>query len=317
MTGVTQCLFYGGKGGVGKTTCAAATALDIAATGTETLVVSTDPAHSLSDSLETPLSGEPTEIRESLHAVEVDPETQAKRYENVAKALAADLRAAGISLDETEVERIFAAGTPAGGDELAALDLLAEYTADDRWDSVVFDTAPTGHTLRLFDLPEFMGLALETTESLRGQVRRLANSARAMTLGPLSAMTGSSDDGDLAEMRARMERALAVITDEERTAFRVVLIPERMAITESERLVEKLAEADVAVDSLVVNKVLEDANEDCSRCRRQQQRHEQRVAEIRETFPDREVTTLPEADGEIQGIDALETLAARLPDTRK
>ena len=312
---MTECLFYGGKGGVGKTTCAAATALKLADTDTETLVVSTDPAHSLSDSLETDLDGEPTQIREHLHAVEIDPETQAERYENVAKAIAADLRSAGISLTEEEVEQIFAAGTPAGGDELAALDLLAEYTADDRWEYVVFDTAPTGHTLRLFDLPEVMGLALETTDSLRGQVRRLANSARTMTLGPLAALGGSDEDTEeLERMQARMERALDVITDDEQTAFRIVLIPERMAISESERLIQKLGEADVTVDRLVVNKVLEDAEDDCSRCQAQQARHGERVAEIEETFDEREVTTLPEAEGEIQGIEALESLAEQLPD---
>ncbi len=316
-----DCIFYGGKGGVGKTTCAAATAFRLADAGRETLVVSTDPAHSLSDSLEVDLGPEPTELEGAtrdgdagLWAVEIDAETQKERYERIATALAADLRSAGIRLDEEEVERVFASGAPAGSDELAALDLLVEYVDDGRWDVVVFDTAPTGHTLRLFDTPEVVGLALETTRSLRGQVRRIGTAARSAVLGPMAAMTGSSgDQDDLVAFQSRLERARELLTDTETTEFRVVLLPERMAIAESERLVDRLREADVSVGRLVVNQVLEEPDPDCSRCHARYERHETRVREIRETFDDLEVVTLPEREGEVQGLEAVRALAKRLP----
>ncbi|SDR26876.1 ArsA family ATPase [Natronobacterium texcoconense] len=332
---MTTCLFYGGKGGVGKTTCAAATALSLADAGHETLVVSTDPAHSLSDSLEIDLGPEPAEIGDEsfeaidpepdattwageLWAAEIDPDTRAKRYEKLATALASDLRGAGIRLTDEEVERIFAAGTPAGGDELAALDLLVEYVETDRWDVVVFDTAPTGHTLRLFDTPEVMGLALETTRSLRGQVRRIGTAARTAVLGPMSAMaTEGDDEDDLAAFQARLERARDLITDPERTEFRVVTVPEGMAIAETERLVAQLREDEVPIERLVVNRVLEDPTDGCSRCESRRQRHEERVAEIRETFPDLEVVTLPELEGEVQGLEAVWSIAEQLPAERR
>ncbi|WP_254762573.1 ArsA family ATPase [Natrinema marinum] len=326
---MTDCIFYGGKGGVGKTTCAAATGLSLAAAGRETLVVSTDPAHSLADSFEADLGPEPTELEDAdtppglesgddaggLWAVEIDPEARKERYEKLARALAADLRGAGISLSDAEIERFFAAGAPAGSDEIAALDLLVEYVDAGRWDTVVFDTAPTGHTLRLFDMPEAMGLALETAQSLRGQARRIGNAARTAVLGPMSMMAGRSDDEDesLESFRARLERARAILTDPERTEFRVVLIPESMAIAETDRLVDRLREAGVAVDRLVVNRVLEDPHEGCPRCRSQQARHEDRLAAIRETFPDLEVLTLPDLEGEVQGRESLAVIAARLP----
>ena len=311
---MTECLFYGGKGGVGKTTCAAATGLALAGTGQRTLVVSTDPAHSLADAFETELGSEPRELRPNLEAVEIDPDTRAERYQRIATALAADLRAAGIRLEEEEVDRLFAAGTPAGGDELAALDLLVEYVDDGRWDVVVFDTAPTGHTLRLFDFPEVLGLALETTRSLQGQVRRLGDAARRMTLGPLSYLSGRDRDEGIEDLQARLERARDLLVDPERTTFRIVTIPETMAIAESERLLERLREAGVPVETIVVNRVLAEADEDCARCQSRLYRHDERVETVRETFPDLDVITLPETVGEIHGLETLSVIADRLPE---
>ncbi|ELY43912.1 ArsA family ATPase [Natronorubrum tibetense] len=332
---MTDCIFYGGKGGVGKTTCAAATGLELADEGRRTLIVSTDPAHSLSDSLEADLGPEPSEVDlgvgsslettdegtleldsgGSLWAVEIDAKTQQERYEKLATALAADLRSAGIRLSDDEVERIFASGAPAGGDEIAALDLLVEYVDSGEWDVVVFDTAPTGHTLRLFDTPEVLGPALETLQSLRGQASRIGTAAKSAVFGPMSMMTGSNTEGEesLEEFQDRLRRARDLLADPERTEFRVVLIPEGMAIAESERLVEKLRDAEVRVDRLVVNRVFEDPDEGCSRCRSRYERHAKRVSEVRETFPDLEVVTLPEREGEVQGLEAVWSIADRLP----
>ncbi|MBZ6494778.1 ArsA family ATPase [Natrinema longum] len=330
---MTDCIFYGGKGGVGKTTCAAATGLSLAAAGRTTLVVSTDPAHSLSDSFEAEIGSEPTELESpaalegagsmadeseragSLWAVEIDPDVQKERYEKLARALAKDLRRAGISLSDEEVERLFATGAPAGSDEIAALDLLVEYVDSGEWDTVVFDTAPTGHTLRLFDMPDVMGLALETARSLRGQAKRIGNAARTAVLGPMSMMTGDSDDEDesLEAFQARLERARELLVDPDRTEFRVVLLPESMAVSETERLVDRLREGGVPVERLLVNRVLEDPHEGCPRCRSRQERHEEQLATIRATFPDLEVVTLPALEGEVQGRGSLAVVAKRLP----
>ena len=310
---MTEFLLYGGKGGVGKTTCAAATALAAAESGRETLVVSTDPAHSLSDSLETDLGAEPTELRDRLWAAEIDPETQKDEYREILEALAKDLRSVGIRMDDEDVADVFSAGMPPGSDELAALDRLARYADDDRFDLIVLDTAPTGHTLRLLDLPEVMDTALEKTLSLRGQVRRLGDSARRVMLGPASYFGGSNrDDEDILALKERMEYARDALTDPDSTEFRVVLIPEAMAIAETERLVARLREYGMPVRSLVVNKVLEDVEEDCSRCRSRRDRHRERVAEIEALFPELEVRTLPEADDEVQGVDALGGIGERL-----
>ncbi|RZV11827.1 arsenite efflux ATP-binding protein ArsA [Natrinema hispanicum] len=322
---MTDCIYYGGKGGVGKTTCAAATGLSLAAAGQRTLVVSTDPAHSLSDSFETDIDSEPTALElpgplegethseGKLWGVEIDPATQQERYEKLARALAADLRSAGISLSDAEIERLFSGGMPAGSDEIAALDLLVEYVDSGEWDVLVFDTAPTGHTLRLFDMPGIMGNALETAQSLRGQARRIGSAARTAMFGPLSMLGNQDDDESLASFQARLERARELLADPDRTEFRVVLIPEQMAIAETERLVARLREADVSVERLIVNRVLEDPHEGCPRCQSRQARHEERLAEIHETFPDLDIVTLPDLEGEVHGRESLSIIAERMP----
>ncbi len=312
---MTQFVLYGGKGGVGKTTCAAATALALAESGHETLLVSTDPAHSLSDSLDVDLGNDPREVREGLSAAEVDPETRIPVYERMFAALAEEFDEAGIPLDAEDVEDLFAAGIAPGSDEIAALDVVMEYAEADRWDYVVLDTAPTGHTLRLLRLPEVIATVMQKTMDVRGQVRRMADSARRMFFGPTYSAFGRREDDpddEFEALRARMERAGDLLRDPERTEFRVVLVPEAMAISESERLVDRLREFEVPVGRIVVNRVLDDIDESCDRCRTRRDLHRERVAEVREAFSDLPVTTLPQLEGEAQGLDALADIAAAL-----
>ena len=307
---MTRFLLYGGKGGVGKTTVAAATGHRLAAADHETLVVSTDPAHSLADAVETEVGGEPTKIRSGLWGVEVDPQTGIDRYRSLFEALASEFNDAGIRMDEDEIADLFTTGVMPGSDELAAIEGMATYIESDRWDRVVFDTAPTGHTLRLLDLPSVMDRGVATAMDLRDQVRRKVNTARTMMFGP---MASRRDDGpdDFTAMRERMERVGTVLRDPEQTAFRVVTIPETMAVRETERLVEKLREFEVPVTTLVVNKVIEDAG-DCQRCQGKQAVQEEAIAQLRESLPELDIWTIPDQSGEVTGMEALEQIGAHL-----
>jgi arsenite-transporting ATPase len=307
---VTRFLLYGGKGGVGKTTVAAATGHRLAAADHETLVVSTDPAHSLADAVETEVGGEPTKIRSGLWGVEVDPQTGIDRYRSLFEALASEFADAGIRMDEDEIADLFTTGVMPGSDELAAIEGMATYIESDRWDRVVFDTAPTGHTLRLLDLPSVMDRGVATAMDLRDQVRRKVNTARTMMFGP---MASRRDDGpdDFTAMRERMERVGTVLRDPEQTAFRVVTIPETMAVRETERLVEKLREFEVPVTTLVVNKVIEDAG-DCQRCQGKQAVQEEAIAQFRESLPELDIWTIPDQSGEVTGLESLEQIGPHL-----
>ena len=308
-------VFYGGKGGVGKTTCAAATALGLADRDAETLVVSTDPAHSLADSLEARVGAEPREVEPGLWAAEVDPDARADRYRGAFEELFDDLSTLGLGLDDGDVDTLLDAGLAPGGDEVAALDLLAEYESDDRFDRIVFDTAPTGHALRLLELPDVLSAGAETASGVRKRVKRMSDSVRS-TFVPGYYYGRGSEDGDetFDDIAARMARAGEVVRDPDRTAFRVVTIPETMAIHETRRLVERLDEIGVPVRSVVVNRVLEEIDENCSRCRSRRERQRERVAEIRARFESLDVRTLPELDDEARGRRALRALSGRLVD---
>ena len=312
----TDIVLYGGKGGVGKTTCAAAHALARSRSGARTLVVSTDPAHSLGDAFERELGPDPTAIRDSLAAAEVDPETGQEAYRGVVEALADELRSAGLRLDDDDLKRLFEAGLIPGGDEVAALEYVARY-ADADYDTVVFDTAPTGHTLRLLDLPAVLAETLGVAGDVQRRVRRTARAARSMVLGPAAYWGNDDGDGDgdgdaVSALHDRIEAVGALLRDPERTGFRVVCTPERMAIAESERLVARLRAAAVPVDSVVVNRVFTNPGDcGCDRCRRDERRHADRLATVDESFA-LPVRHVPELPGESQGLAALERVAAAL-----
>jgi arsenite-transporting ATPase len=307
---VTEFVLYGGKGGVGKTTVAGATGLALARAGHETLVVSTDPAHSLSDALGTDLGSDPAEVQDGLWGVEIDPQTGIDRYRSVFEALADEFSDAGIRMDDEEVADLFTSGVLPGSDELAALEGFGRYLDADRFDRVVFDTAPTGHTLRLLDLPSVVDRGMGMALDLRDQVRRKVNTARTMVFGPMAAKREESEE--FAEVRERMARIRDVLRDPERTTFRVVTIPETMAVRETERLVERLREFDIPVETLVVNKVIEDPG-DCERCRGKQAVHEESIARLRDSLPELAVWTVPDESGEVTGVDDLERIGSHLP----
>ena len=316
MTGAERSahvVLYGGKGGVGKTTCAAAHALAHAerAPDDRTLVVSTDPAHSLGDSFERDLRGDPTAVTDGLDAAEVDPERGQDAYRRVVAALVAEFRDAGLRLDEDDLERLFEAGLVPGGDEVAALEYLARYA--DAYDLVVLDTAPTGHTLRLLDLPDVLGETLGVAGELQRRVRRSARAARSVVLGPAAYWRAGDDEADsVADLRERVAAVGALLRDPARTGFRVVLAPERMAIAETERLLARLDDGGIAVDCLVANRVFENPDEcPCERCRRDTERHAARLGDVESRF-DRSVRVVSEFDGEVGGLEALRAVGGRL-----
>ena len=302
-------VLYGGKGGVGKTTCATAHALALSkgAADGKTLVVSTDPAHSLGDAFERDLGGEPTAVTDSLFAAEVDAATGQAAYQSVVEALADEFRDAGLRLQREDLERLFEAGLIPGGDEVAALEYIARYTSAE-YDTVVFDTAPTGHTLRLFDLPEVLDETLGVAGAIQQRVRRTARTARSMVFGPAAYWGDRDESEEIESLRERVATVGDLLRDPARTQFRVVLTPEQMAIAETERLVARLDEASVPIDSLVVNRLFE--NDDgcqCDRCERDARRHAGRLQDIEAGF-DLPTRVVPELEGEPRGVDALSEL---------
>jgi len=324
-----EYVLYGGKGGVGKTTMAAATALSSAADGTATLVVSTDPAHSLSDTLDVDIPPRPTRVREDspLWAAEIDPEAAIEEGMlgeggiGVDDAPLGGLGQLGDALGEDAVDPLMGGSMP-GADEAAAMRQLLEYLDDPRFDRVVIDTAPTGHTLRLLELPEVL-------DSMVGRLLSMREKFSGMMEG-FKGMFGVGDDEegpDLDELRDRIERLRAVLQDPERTDFRVVMVPEEMSVVESERLVARLAEFSIPVSTVVVNRVMEDLADvadadpewvvspnltDCEFCQRRWDVQQRALRRATDLFRGHDVKRVPLLADEVRGERALRVVAACL-----
>jgi arsenite-transporting ATPase len=335
-----EYVLYGGKGGVGKTTMAAATGLASAAEGVRTLVVSTDPAHSLSDSLGVDVGDEPTRItaEDPAWGVEIDPEAA------IAETPLFDsgggfggLGGMGDLLDSVAPETgDGGAGLSSmpGTDEAAAVQQLLRFMDDDRFDRVVVDTAPTGHTLRLLELPDVM-------DSMVGRALRLRRSLGSV-MGRVGGLFG--DDGeavenelsedevdDLEALGKRIEGLRESLRDPARTDFRIVMVPEEMSVLESERLRDRLDAFGIPVGMVVVNRVMEDLAdvtgsatvddagafvspdlEDCAFCARRWEVQQDALSAAQDLFRDHGVARVPLFADEVRGEERLRVVAACL-----
>lgn len=259
--GSSQFAFVGGKGGVGKTSMSAAMGAALAERGLKTLVLSTDPAHSLADALDTLLpGGVPVEIEGSdgrLFAMEIDPAAAIAEFQKLVSDFAAD-DSGGIGADLTRNLGLsdFAEllnNAPPGIDELVALTQVMELVEYSDFDRVVVDTAPTGHTLRLLAFPDFL-------DNLLGKLVRLKmrlDAALSALRGAFSRANAVVDTAAkrVERFRANMAALSALISNAERTQFVVVSIPTRLAMAESERLLDQLVGDGVRVRNLIVNQV--------------------------------------------------------------
>ncbi|MBQ0933256.1 arsenical pump-driving ATPase [Ideonella sp. 3Y2] len=232
----TRCLFFTGKGGVGKTSLACATAWRLAETGRRVLLVSTDPASNLDEVLETPLSGDPTPVTAvpGLSALNIDPEAAAAAYR---ERMVGPYRGVLPEAALRSMEEQFSGSCTV---EMAAFDafaaLLAGQGAAAGFDHVVFDTAPTGHTLRLLSLPSAWSGFLQD------------NRSGTSCLGPLSG---------LAAQRALYAQALAALTDPTLTTVVLVARPDTAALREAERTRHELADLGVRSLALALNGLLQ------------------------------------------------------------
>jgi arsenite/tail-anchored protein-transporting ATPase len=303
-----RILFLGGKGGVGKTTCAAALALAARRGGKNVLLVSTDPAHSTSDILEMPLDSSEREILPGLSGLEIDAARETRRYLDEAKVRMADVfRPAVVREAARQIE--LTASMP-GVADVAVFDRIAELILSraGTYDLVVFDTAPTGHALRLLRLPDLMSSWVDAL----ARRRREAVDARAVAEG-----TGGGDgaaDPVLRMLEARMSRlraAHAELTSGDRVAFVLVLIPERLPIEESVRAVSELSDAGMSLGAIIVNRVLpDDVSGDYFRARKAQERVY--LDDISRRLPPVPRVTVPLFESDVHGLASLERVGACL-----
>ncbi len=302
-----RLIFFGGKGGVGKTTLAAAFATLLAGRGEKTLLVSTDPAHSTSDVLGAKLSREPTELEENLFGVEIDAAADAAAYVERVK----DDAHGSVSPEVLPAVRqhLDLAKTSPGTEESALFDRFVDLIAlsPGEYDRIVFDTAPTGHTLRLLTLPALLTAWVEgmvrQREKVAGMERMLRN---------LAGEEGSDEDPVLNRLRERRDKfhhARHRLLED--ANFYLVLIPERLPIEETSRTLDTLTENGIEVGGLVVNRVLPDVSEGAFLRARLEQQSEY-LDEITARFQDRRVIQVEQDAHDITKRRQLSDIAKQL-----
>jgi arsenite-transporting ATPase len=247
MSAATRILLFTGKGGVGKTTTAAATAVRCADAGLRTIVLSTDPAHSLADAFDVPLGPIVTEISPKLHGQQLDAQ---ERMEESWHEIQGWLREvfAWAGVDGLEAEEL---SVVPGLDEIFALTDIKQYATSGEWDVVVVDCAPTAETIRFLSLPDVLARYMERLFP----VGRRVNKVVSPVLSRLTSLPVAGDDVFAATNRfyERLEGVREILTDPERTSVRLVVNPERIVIAEARRTYTYLSLFGYRVDAVVAN----------------------------------------------------------------
>lgn len=295
-----KVLFFGGKGGVGKTTSASAMAVAASRAGRRVLLVSTDPAHSTSDIFERPIGPQAVPLLPNLHGLEIDGAFESQRYVSEVKERITGIFGHGI-LKEANRQIDLAASMP-GAEEMALFDRIGGLVRgeDQRFDLIIFDTAPTGHTLRLIRMPELM----------EAWIRALSRSRQAM----LGVEQDDKTDPVMMALTDRLEHLRefrARLLSPRISAFVLVLVAERLPIEETARAIEQLDDAGVRIGGLVVNRVLPATSPDPFL----QSRHRQELVyldEIDRRFASHSRVRVPQLPSDAHGVATLERLADML-----
>ncbi len=327
----TQFVFVGGKGGVGKTSSSSAIALKLSDENLRVLIVSVDPAHSLGDALDYNLSdGKVTKIvtEPNLWAVEVDVEESINNVKNMlsdfdpnelTKSL--NLPADLINLDD--LLSIFT-NLPPGIDEIIALSDIFEYANEKlpngqpKYERIVIDTAPTGHTLRLLQLPAFLDNLTTNLIKLRGKLSNLLNQFNSFFGGGNSNSDNSMTKllnalNKLENLQTKLINMKKILKNNKQTQFVIVTIPTTLAVDESKRLVNDLKQEDIYVSSIICNQIVtDDVGDGYLRTRRAgQDKAINSVTNLANNINSKretnklEITTVPYVDTEVTSVFGL------------
>ena len=302
---MNRVVLFTGKGGVGKTTCAAATAARAAASGQRVLITSTDPAHSLGDAFDAVIGDRPTTVGPLLDAQQIDAQSRLEEHWHDIRDYLVQLLAWG-GLGEVQAQELVLVP---GFDELFALLDLQQQVARGAYDLVVVDCAPTAETLRLLALPDALRWYVD---KLVGPGRRMARAVR-----PLASRVGGvpvpEDDvfGAVERLQATLAAVHDLLQDPDRSSVRLVVNPERMVVNEAMRTATSLSLFGYSVDAVIANRLLPDAVTD-PWLARWKQRHAEHLATIRDGFAPTPVLTAPLFDDELVGPQALAALGATL-----
>jgi arsenite/tail-anchored protein-transporting ATPase len=300
-----RVLLFTGKGGVGKTTTAAATALHCAERGARTIVLSTDPAHSLSDAFDIDLASTPTPVVEGLWGQQLDAqERMEEAWSDIQTYLLEVFEWAGVEGIEAEELSVFP-----GLDEVFSLSDIKTYADSGEWDVIVVDCAPTAETIRFLSLPDILSWYMTRVFPAS---RRL-NKVVSPLLSKVTNLPVAGDEvfGSARRFYDRLDGVRELLTDAERTSVRLVVNPERMVIAEARRTATYLALFGYGVDAVIANRLLPDTITD-PWFQQWKELQAQHLTTIEEGFAPLPILRAELAPDELVGLDRLRSFAADL-----
>ncbi len=301
-------IIFTGKGGVGKTSVAAATALRAADMGYKTLIMSTDPAHSLGDSLDVQLGPSPVKVAENLWGQEVSVFGDLNLNWDVVREHFAHL------MESRGIEGVYAEemGVLPGMEELFSLSYIKRYNEQQEYDLLVVDCAPTGETLRLLSLPETFGWFIKL-------IRNVEKFMVKPVIRPLSKKIKKIDDfvapvevyDKVDNLFSSTEGIIDLLADSSKTTMRLVMNPEKMVIKESMRALTYLNLYGITVDRITINRVMPDQSPDpyFQKWRAIQQKY---IEQIQEAFAPIPITEVPLFDDEVVGMPMLRRVGEKV-----
>lgn len=300
-------ILFGGKGGVGKTTMAAASAVAFAKYNPKKkiLIFTTDPAPSLADSFGQKLSNEPIKIKgfPNLWALEINAQKELEKFKKEYGEDILDILQQGTYLSDEETEEIFSLDIP-GLDEVMGLKKITDFMESSDYDLYILDTAPTGHTLRLLTLPELLDDWIKFLANLRWKyhymIERFSRGKEKRT---------EKADEFLLEMKKTVKKVQTLLRDPEKTTFVAVAIPEAMAVEETKDLIKNLDQSKIPILHIIINNIVPQDKSSFLRERKKVQ--ERYIGELKKFFPDLMIAEIELEPGEIRGIKALTKLGEK------
>jgi arsenite-transporting ATPase len=294
-------IFLGGKGGAGKTTAAAASALFQARRSPDKkfLIVSTDPAHSLGDCFDQEIGGEVTPVAgvDNLFALELDAQALLDRFKAEHGVVLSKIAYRGTFLDEGDIASFLKLGFPGMEEVMAIIEIMDLMNTND-FDLVVVDTAPTEHTLRMLELPGEMKLWIETLDSMQQKHRYIVSTL-------VGCYRPDDVDAFLTRMKRDLNRVQWLFRDERITEFLAVTVPEEMCVLETERLVRRLRARHVPIEHLLINRVAT-ADQVCPQCEPEQHAQASSLQRLRENLGDLTLWEASLLPYEVRGLQRLE-----------
>lgn len=301
-----RLILFGGKGGVGKTSCAVATAIELSESF-KTLLISTDPAHSVSDSLQQAIGYKPAPVSgiSNLTAIEIAADEAFLTFKKQHESQLIKLFDTSTNLDEEDIDQLMTLSIP-GIDEVMSFKIIIDFLEAGDYQKYIVDTAPTGHALRLMASPKLLDGWIKTAARLRWKYRYM-----------ITSFSGNyaPDEVDtlLLDLKKTVKRIENLLRDGQQSEFIPVCIPELMAINETERLLADLRKYGIVTHQLIVNNVM--LSEDGDFCKRKKMSQQEYLNKLNLNFPQHNLVFAPQFPEEVKGKDALKKLQEKLFET--